>query len=47
VAFWIFRPDQLMVDNGVPPELVRFWHTQARCESIDADNALCFPRDER
>ena len=45
VGFWTFRPDALMMDNGVPPEVVRFWRTQARCESIDASNALCFPRE--
>jgi hypothetical protein len=33
-----------MMENGVPSELVHFWRTQARCESIDANNALCFLR---
>jgi hypothetical protein len=45
MAFWTFEPDALMLENGVPPELVRFWRTQARCVSIDAENAFCFRRE--
>jgi hypothetical protein len=34
VAFWTYDPDALMLDNGVPPEVIRYWRTQARCVSI-------------
>jgi hypothetical protein len=42
VAFWTYEPDALMLDNGVPPEVIRYWRTQARCVSIKEKEALCF-----
>ena len=44
VAFWTY-PEALMLGNGVPPELIRFWRTEARCVRVNQESALCFPRE--
>lgn len=45
MVFWVYQSDSLMLENGVPPELVRYWRTQAQCERIDDTSALCHPRE--
>jgi len=44
VAFWVYDSDALMVANGVPPAVVRYWRSEARCVDIDDRNKWCFAK---
>jgi len=45
VAFWTHESDALMLENGVPPEVVRYLRTEARCEHLANRYSFCFARE--
>ena len=44
VASWVYDSDALMIANGVPPAVVQYWRTEARCVDIDDRNKWCFAK---